>query len=177
MIVCDQLSILLIIGQVFIHIYWRYLNTITISILKMFFFTISKNLSEACSIFCVNPDSDFTRNKIRLEVFKNLFDGSNKKTFTKKLYHGYRILAINDSVLFIDNTIFDDEIIELRHGILAKPYSAYHLNTSYNLPKLTYPKRMRMILSVSLLTDISHMLCGFEQNVDLETNKNDKSLS
>ncbi len=112
-IVCDQLSILLIIGQVFIHIYWRYLNTITISILKMFFFTISKNLSEACSIFCVNPDSDFTRNKIRLEVFKNLFDGSNKKTFTKKLYHGYRILAINDSVLSIDNTIFDDETTEL----------------------------------------------------------------
>ena len=38
----------------------------------------------------------------------------------------------------IDNTIFDDETTELRHGTLAKPYSAYHLNASYDLLESTY---------------------------------------
>ena len=40
---------------------------------------------------------------------------------------------IDGSELPIDNTIFDDETTELRHGTLAKPYSAYHLNASYDL--------------------------------------------
>ena len=151
--------------------------------LKNVLFHIIKELSQVCSIFCVNPDTDFTRNrkldfetimktilcmgaspikdellkfndfsidtpsvsafvqarsKIKPEAFKALFNGFNKKTFKKKLYHGYRILAIDGSELPIDNTIFDDETTELRHGTLAKPYSAYHLNASYDLLERTY---------------------------------------
>ena len=151
--------------------------------LKNVLFHNIKNLSNVCSIFCVNPDTDFTRNrkldfettmkiilcmgassikdellkfndfsidtpstsafvqarsKIKPEAFKALFDGFNNKTFKKKLYHGYRLLAIDGSELPIDNTIFDDETTELRHGTLAKPYSAYHLNASYDLLERTY---------------------------------------
>ena len=151
--------------------------------LKNVLFHIIKNLSDVCSIFCVNPDVDFTRNrkldfkttmkiilcigassikdellkfndfsidtpsasafvqarsKIKPEAFRTLFDGFNNNTFKKKLYHGYRLLAIDGSELPIDNTIFDDETTELRHGTLAKPYSAYHLNASYDLLERTY---------------------------------------
>ena len=151
--------------------------------LKNVLFHIIKNLSDVCSIFCVNPDADFTRNrkldfetimkiilcmgsssikdellkfndfsidtpsasafvqarsKIKPEAFKALFDGFNNKTFKKKLYHGYRLLAIDGSELPIDNTIFDDETTELRHGTLAKAYSAFHLNASYDLLERTY---------------------------------------
>ena len=151
--------------------------------LKNVLFHNIKTLSQVCSIFCVNPDADFTRNrkldfetimkiilcmgassikdellkfndfsidtpsasafvqarsKIKPEAFKALFDGFNKKTFKKKLFHGYRLLAIDGSELPIDNTIFDDETTELRHGTLAKPYSAYHLNASYDLWERTY---------------------------------------
>ena len=151
--------------------------------LKNVLFHNIKNLSDVCSIFCVNPDTDFTRNrkldfettmkivlcmgaspikdellkfndfsiatpsasafvqarsKIKPEAFRTLFDGFNKKTFKKKLYHGYRLLDIDGSELPIDNTIFDDETTVLRHGTLAKPFSAYHLNASYDLMERTY---------------------------------------
>ena len=151
--------------------------------LKNVLFHNIKNLSDVCSIFCVNPDTDFTRNrkldfettmkivlcmgaspikdellkfndfsiatpsasafvqarsKIKPEAFRTLFDGFNKKTFKKKLYHGYRLLAIDGSELPIDNTIFDDETTVLRHGTLAKTFSAYHLNASYDLMERTY---------------------------------------
>ena len=183
-IVCGLLSIIeLIIGQLFIGICWRYLNVNNYKHLKNVLFHIIKNLSDVCSIFCVNPDADFTRNrkldfetimkiilcmgsssikdellkfndfsidtpsasafvqarsKIKPEAFKALFDGFNNKTFKKKLYHGYRLLAIDGSELPIDNTIFDDETTELRHGTLAKAYSAFHLNASYDLLERTY---------------------------------------
>ena len=141
--------------------------------LKNVLFHIINNLSNVCSIFCVNPDTDFTRNrkldfktimkiilcmgassikdelfkfndfsidtpsasafvqarsKIKPEAFKTLFDAFNKKTFKIKLFHGYRLLAVDGCELPIDNTIFDDETTELRHGTLAKAYSAFHLN-------------------------------------------------
>ena len=47
-------------------------------------------------------------------------------------------MAIDGSELPIDNTIFDDETTVLRHGTLAKPFSAYHLNASYYLMEHTY---------------------------------------
>ena len=78
------------------------------------------------------------RSKIKPEAFRTLFDGFNKKTFKKKLYHGYRLLAIDGSELPIDNTIFDDETTVLRHGTLAKTFSAYPLNASYDLMEHTY---------------------------------------
>ena len=94
------------------------------------------------------------RSKIKPEAFKALFDGFNKKTFKKKLYHGYRLLAIDGSELPIDNTIFDDETTVLRHGTFAKPFSAY---TSITMMMLSYRvrlKEMNMVPSVSLLTDM-----------------------
>ena len=47
-------------------------------------------------------------------------------------------MAVDGCELPIDNTIFDDETTELRHGTLAKAYSAFHLNASYDLLELTY---------------------------------------
>ena len=71
------------------------------------------------------------RSKIKVEAFKLLFDRFNEKTHEDKLYKGYRLLPI-------DNTIYDDETIELRFGTNAKPYSGYHLNASYDLLEYTY---------------------------------------
>lgn len=62
--VCGLLSILLlIIGQLFIGICWRYLNMNSYKHLKNVLFHNIKNLSDVCSIFCINPDTDFTRNR------------------------------------------------------------------------------------------------------------------
>ncbi|WP_346678162.1 hypothetical protein [Erysipelatoclostridium sp. An173] len=71
-------------------------------------------------------------------------------------------MAVDGCELPIDNTIFDDETTELRHGTLAKAYSAFHLNASYDLLELTYDdiiiqgeaKKMKMMPSISLLTDM-----------------------
>ena len=64
MIVCGLLSILLlIIGLLFIGICWRYLNMNNYKYLKNVLFQNIKNLFDVCSIFCVNPDTDFTRNR------------------------------------------------------------------------------------------------------------------
>lgn len=46
--------------------------------------------------------------------------------------------TIDGSELPIDNTIYDKETTELRHGTAAKTYSAYHLNASYDLLERTY---------------------------------------
>lgn len=118
-----------------------------------------KKIAECSSLFCDNSEVDFTRNrklndysvdtptasafiqarsKIRVEAFKILFDRFNKKTHKDKLYKGYRLLAIDGSVLPIDNTIYDKETTELRYGTTAKAYSAYHLNASYDLLECIY---------------------------------------
>lgn len=65
MIVCGLLSILLlIIGLLFIGICWRYLNMNNYKYLENVLFQNIKNLFDVCSIFCVNPDTDFTRNRM-----------------------------------------------------------------------------------------------------------------
>lgn len=129
--------------------------------LKTVLFHGISRLNDVRSIFCINPDTDFTRNrkldfqttlkiilsmgsssirdellksndfsadtpsasafvqarsKIRPEAFKILFDDFNSRTLKERLYRGYRLLAIDGSELPIDNTIFDDETTELRHG-------------------------------------------------------------
>lgn len=151
--------------------------------LKTVLFHGISRLNDVRSIFCINPDTDFTRNrkldfqttlkiilsmgsssirdellksndfsadtpsasafvqarsKIRPEAFKILFDDFNSRTLKERLYRGYRLLAIDGSELPIDNTIFDDETTELRHGTKEKPYSAYHLNAGYDLLEHTY---------------------------------------
>lgn len=150
--------------------------------LKNVLFHNIKNLSDVCSIFCVDPDTDFTRNrkldfettmkivlcmgaspikdellkfsdfsidtpsasafvqarsKIKPEAFKTLFDGFNKKTFRKKLYRGYRLLAIDGSEMPIDNTVYDEDTTLFGKGSF-KPYSAFHLNASYDLLECTF---------------------------------------
>lgn len=142
-----------------------------------------KKLSEVSSLFCENPETDFTRNrklnfettikniicmetgslkdellklneysiespttsafvqarsKIKVTAFKTLFDRFNAKTHKDLLYKGYRLLAIDGSELPIDNTIYDKETTELRYGTATKAYSAYHLNTSYDVLECTY---------------------------------------
>lgn len=142
-----------------------------------------KKMAECSSLFCQNPEVDFTRVrklnfettiknvicmetgslkdellklndysvdtpttsafiqarcKIKVEAFKILFDRFNEKTHMDKLLKGYRLLAIDGSELPIDNTIYDEETTELRHGTAAKAYSAYHLNASYDLLECTY---------------------------------------
>ena len=57
------INFLLIIGLLFIGICWRYLNMNSYKHLKNVLFHNIKNLSDVCSIFCVNPDTDFTRNR------------------------------------------------------------------------------------------------------------------
>lgn len=47
-------------------------------------------------------------------------------------------MAIDGSEPPIDNAIFDDETTVLRHCTLAKPFSAYHLNASYDLLERIY---------------------------------------
>ncbi|MGN1277415.1 MAG: IS4 family transposase [Floccifex sp.] len=142
-----------------------------------------KKLNDCASLFCENPDKDFTRNrvlnfettikniicmeagslkdellklydfsdrtpsasafiqardKIKVEAFRILLDGFNRKTHKDKLYKGYRLLAIDGSELPIDNTIYDNETTLLRRGGNNKPYSAYHITASYDLLECTY---------------------------------------
>lgn len=64
------------------------------------------------------------RGKIKIDAFKLLFNHFNEKIHKNMLYHGYRLLDIDDSELSIDNTIYDEEITELRFGTHVKSYSA-----------------------------------------------------
>lgn len=77
--------------------------------------------------------------KIKVDVLKLLFNYFNEKT---QEYVLSWLLAIDGSELPIGNTyIYAKETIELRFGIHAKPYFAYHLNVSYDLLEWTYDAR------------------------------------
>lgn len=78
------------------------------------------------------------RDKIKVEAFQTLFNNFNLKTHSDKLFKGYRLIAIDGSALPIDNSIYDKETTVLMHGSINKPYSAYHLNASYDLMECTY---------------------------------------
>ena len=77
------------------------------------------------------------RSKIRVDAFKNLFDKFNKKTHVNKLWKGYRLIAIDGSELPIDNTVYDEDTTLFGKGDF-KPYSAFHLNASYDLLECTF---------------------------------------
>lgn len=139
-------------------------------------------MAEFCSIFCENPETDFSRerkldfkttmknvicletgslkdellklndfsidtptvsafvqarSKIKVDAFKTLFDNFNKKTHVNKLWKGYRLIAIDGSELPIDNTVFDKDTTLFGKGDF-KPYSAFHLNASYDLLECTF---------------------------------------
>jgi len=140
-------------------------------------------VSNSPSLFVVNPDTDFTRDrllnfetvlkniicmesgslkdelfklndyststptasafiqarsKIKHDAFKSLFDIFNKKSQITKTYKGFRLLAIDGSVLPIDNTIPDVDTTMIKFNQTDKTYSAFHLNASYDLLECTY---------------------------------------
>ena len=78
------------------------------------------------------------RSKIKHDAFKSLFDIFNKKSQVTKTYKGYRLLAIDGSVLPIDNTFIDTETTILKSNQNDKTFSAFHLNASYDLLECTY---------------------------------------
>jgi len=78
------------------------------------------------------------RSKIKHDAFKAVFDIFNKKTQVTKTYKGYRLLAIDGSVLPIDNSFSDKETTLLKFNQTDKSYSAFHLNASYDLLECTY---------------------------------------
>lgn len=78
------------------------------------------------------------RDKIKVSAFKNIFNRFNDKTHEDELYKGYRLLAIDGSELPIDNSFYDEETTIIRRSKTTKPYSAFHLNASYDLLECTY---------------------------------------
>ena len=78
------------------------------------------------------------RNKIKVDAIKHIFNKFNDRTHEDILYKGYRLLAIDGSELPIDNSIYDKETRVLRTGGTNKPYSAFHINASYDLLERSY---------------------------------------
>ena len=78
------------------------------------------------------------RSKIKHDAFKAVFDIFNRKTLIIKTYKGYRLLAIDGSVLPIDNSFIDKETTILKVNQNDKTFSAFHLNASYDLLECTY---------------------------------------
>lgn len=78
------------------------------------------------------------RSKIKHDAFVSIFNLFNHKTRIIKTYKGYRLLAIDGSVLPIDNAIPDADTTMLKFNQTDKTYSAFHLNASYDLLECTY---------------------------------------
>lgn len=78
------------------------------------------------------------RDKIRPDAFYTLFKRFNTNTHIPILYKGYRLLAIDGSVLPISNAIQDKETTIMKQNKTNVPFSAYHINTSYDLLEHTY---------------------------------------
>lgn len=144
---------------------------------------IIDDMDDSRSLFCENPDTDFSRSrkldfkttvhsilclesgslkdelyklfdfsldtptssafiqsrsKIKVDAFLHLFNTFNKKTYNKKLFKGYRLLAVDGSELPIDNTFQDNDTTIRNCNKSGKSYSAFHLNASYDLLECTY---------------------------------------
>ena len=151
--------------------------------LKNILHHIINDMDNSHSLFCENPDTDFTRcrkldfkttihsilcmesgslkdelyklfdfssdtptssafvqsrSKIKIDAFLHLFNTFNKKTYDKKLFKGYRLLAVDGSELPIDNTFQDNDTTIRKCNQSDKSYSAFHLNASYDLLECTY---------------------------------------
>lgn len=78
------------------------------------------------------------RSKIKHDAFVSIFNIFNEKSQTVKTYKGYRLLAIDGSVLPIDNSISDADTTMLKCNHYGTIYSAFHLNASYDLLECTY---------------------------------------
>lgn len=78
------------------------------------------------------------RNKIRPDAFHTLFNLFNEKTRKPKLYKGHRLLAVDGSTLPITSEIKDKKTTIQKVNNSDKPFSAFHLNTSYDILEYTY---------------------------------------
>ena len=78
------------------------------------------------------------RDKIQPDAFHTLFNLFNEKTKKPKLYKGYRLLAVDGSTLPIASEIKDKKITIQKANNSDKPFSAFHLNTSYDILEYTY---------------------------------------
>lgn len=78
------------------------------------------------------------RSKIRPDAFRTLFNMFNERTQKIKLHKGYRLLAVDGSVLPISSAIKDTKTTFYKANNSNNPFSAYHLNTSYDLLECTY---------------------------------------
>ena len=120
---------------------------------KLSFETVIKNVicMEAGSLIDellkLNDYSSFTptssafvqaRSKIKHDAFKTIFDTFNQKSLVTKTLKGYRLLAIDGTVLPIDNSFADEETTLQKINNSDKTFSAFHLNASYDLLECTY---------------------------------------
>lgn len=78
------------------------------------------------------------RSKIKHDAFISIFNIFNQKSQNIKTCKGYRLLAIDGSVLPIDNSIPDKDTTMLKFNQSNKTYSAFHINASYDLLEYTY---------------------------------------
>ena len=78
------------------------------------------------------------RSKIKHDAFVSIFNIFNHNSQTVKTYKGYRLLAIDGSVLPIDNSITDEDTTLINPIHPEQSYSAFHLNASYDLLECTY---------------------------------------
>ena len=78
------------------------------------------------------------RSKIKHDAFISIFKMFNEKSRVSKTYNGYRLIAIDGSVLPIDNSFSDSQTTILKCNQNNKSYSAFHLNASYDLLECTY---------------------------------------
>ena len=78
------------------------------------------------------------RDKIRPDAFHTLFDMFNSRTHKTILHKGYRLLAVDGSVLPISNILQDEETTIKKANNSNIPLSAYHINISYDLLEHTY---------------------------------------
>lgn len=78
------------------------------------------------------------RDKIKPEAFHALFNLFNDRTRKPILYKGYRLLAVDGSTLPITSEIKDEKTTIRKANNSDKPFSAFHLNTSYAILEYTY---------------------------------------
>lgn len=99
---------------------------------------------ELYKLFGYTPDtpsaSSFiqARDKIWPDAFRTLFDLFNSRTHRSFLFNGYRLLAVDGSVLPISNMVQDEDTTIQKANQTDMPFSAYHINTSYDLLEHTY---------------------------------------
>ena len=78
------------------------------------------------------------RDKVKPDAFHTLFNLFNDRTRKTKLYKGYRLLAVDGSTLPITSEIKDNKTTIRKANNSDKPFSAFHLNTSYDILEYTY---------------------------------------